>query len=317
MKILLIGGCGYAGSVLTGRLLERGDDVTVVDAEWFGNFLKPHTRLKTVKMDVRETGRLPLEGMDAVINLANVANDVCVLLDPLLSWEVNVLAVMQLAEHCVRLGVPRMLHASSGSVYGLSDAERVTEDTELKPISVYNETKMVAERVLLSYAGDFNLQIIRPGTICGLSPRMRFDLVVNMFTLQALQNGIITVFDERQVRPAIHVDDMAEVYLFMLDHPEHQGTFNAAFQNVTLGEIAQAVTKHVPSEVKKSKADDPRSYRMCSDKLLGLGFKPRKGIDDAVRAIVEASRAGTLKDEDHCYNIRWMKQHPPHSAQRS
>ena len=157
MKILVTGGCGYVGSMLTPALLEAGHDVVVVDTMWFGNFLQPHPRLTIVEGDVRNVDALPIAGTEAIIHLANIANDPSVELNPVLSWEVNVLATMQMADEARRQQVRQFIYASSGSVYGVKEEEHVTEDLSLVPISVYNKTKMVAERVLLSYVNDMQI----------------------------------------------------------------------------------------------------------------------------------------------------------------
>ena len=166
MNILLTGGCGYIGSVLTEKLLEDGHQVLVVDTQWFGNHLKPHPQLTLLQQDVRNVDAIPLEGIERIIHLANIANDPGVDLNPILSWEVNVLATQQLADRAKRTGVKQFLFASSGSVYGIKDEFQVTEDLTLVPISVYNKTKMVAERVLLSYQDAFQVHCIRPATVC-------------------------------------------------------------------------------------------------------------------------------------------------------
>src|SRR6187200_1582276 len=234
MKVLVTGGCGYKGTVLVPKLLAEGHDVTVVDAMWFGNFLEPHPRLRVLKADVRQIDAIPVAGMDAIIHLASVANDPCGDLDPKLTWEISALATMQLADAAKRQGVGQFIYASSGSVYGVKEEERVTEDLSLKPISEYNKTKMVAERVLLSYASDFVVQIVRPATVCGYSPRMRLDVSVNMLTMQALANRVITVFGGNQVRPNIHIDDITDLYLFLLRKGAAvQGVYNAGFENIS------------------------------------------------------------------------------------
>jgi len=160
MKIVVTGGCGFVGTVLTQQLLQDGHHLTVVDAQWFGNFLKPHPQLTVLKQDVRDVSSIPLKGVDAVIHLANIANDPGVELNPTLSWEVNVLATQQLADRSVKAGVRQFIYASSGSVYGVKDDPQVTEDLELVPISAYNKTKMVAERVLLSYVDSMQVHCI-------------------------------------------------------------------------------------------------------------------------------------------------------------
>ena len=308
MKILVTGGCGYKGTVLVPKLLRSGYEVTVVDIMWFGNFLEPHSNLRVIQADVRNPADIPLDGLDAIVHLASVANDPCSDLDPKLTWEISALATMQLADAAVRHGVKQFIYASSGSVYGVKDEEQVTEDLSLEPISEYNKTKMVAERVLLSYRDDMLVQIIRPATVCGYSPRMRLDVSVNMLTMQALTNGVITVFGGDQVRPNIHIQDITDLYLYCIDKGEQiNGVYNAGFENLSILEITQKVIARVPAEIQVTGSSDPRSYRVNSDKLLATGFRPQKTVDDAIDELVAEYRNGNLKDEDRFHNLRWMK----------
>jgi len=307
MKILVTGGCGYKGHILIPKLLDRGYEVIAFDTQWFGNFLQPHKNLSVIKGDVREIESVPLDGVDCIIHLASIANDPCGDLDPKLTWEVSALATMQPADKAKRHGIKQFIYASSGSVYGIKDEPQVTEDLELKPISEYNKTKMVAERVLLSYANDMSVQIIRPATVCGYSPRMRLDVSVNLLTMAALSRGKITVFGGQQTRPNIHIDDITDIYLHLIDHPEVTGIYNAGFENISILDIAKSVIKYVPVEIDITESNDPRSYRVNSDKLLKTGFTPRKTVDDAIREIIEKYRAGALKDEEHFYNLKWMQ----------
>jgi len=307
MKILVTGACGYKGTVLVPKLLTAGHNVVALDIMWFGNFLQPHPKLKVVQGDVRDVDAIDLDGVGAIIHLSSVANDPCGDLDPKLTWEISCLATMQLADKAVRKGVKRFIYASSGSVYGVKDELQVTEDLELKPISEYNKTKMVAERVLLSYGDDMAVQIVRPATVCGYSPRMRLDVSVNLLTMQALTREEITVLGGKQTRPNIHIDDITDLYLFMLDHPEHTGIYNAGFENLSIMEIAERVTEHAAAKIVVKESNDPRSYRVNSDKLLATGFKPKKTVEDAIKEIVHKYRLGELKDEDRFYNLRWMQ----------
>jgi nucleoside-diphosphate-sugar epimerase len=308
MKILVTGGCGYKGHVLVPKLLQRGHEIVVFDIQWFGNFLESHPKLEVIQGDVRQVKDIPLEGVECIIHLASIANDPCGDLNPKLTWEVSALATMQLAERAKRFGVKRFIYASSGSVYGLKEEEHVTETLELEPISEYNKTKMVAERVVLSYQNDMVVQIVRPGTVCGYSPRMRFDVAVNMLVMQALSKGKITVFGGDQIRPNIHIEDVTDVYLHLIDHPEHTGIYNAGFENISIFEIAERVTKHLPVEITVTQSNDPRSYRVNSDKLLATGFKPKKKVEDAIQEIISQFQEGHCKDEDRHYNLRWMQQ---------
>jgi nucleoside-diphosphate-sugar epimerase len=307
MNLLLTGGCGYKGTVLVPKLLAAGHNVCVLDTVWFGNFLEPHRNLRVVKGDVRDIDKIPLDGVDCIVHLSSIANDPCGDLNPKLTWEVSALSTMQLADKAKRMGVKRFIYASSGSVYGVKEDAQVTEELELKPISEYNKTKMVGERVLLSYQDDMVVQIVRPATVCGYSPRMRLDVSVNLLTMQALSKGKITVFGGDQVRPNIHIDDITDIYLHLIDHPEVTGVYNAGFENISIMDIAKLVTKYIPVEIAVTESNDPRSYRINSDKLLATGYKPKKTVEDAIREIIEQYRAGVLKDEDHFYNLRWME----------
>ena len=307
MKILVTGACGYKGHVLIPKLLARGYEVVALDLQWFGNFLRPHQNLRVVKGDVRDVEFIPLDGVSCVIHLSSIANDPCGDLNPKLTWEVSALATMQLADKAKRIGIKRFIYASSGSVYGVKEEPQVTEELELKPISEYNKTKMVGERVLLSYQDDMVVQIVRPATVCGYSPRMRLDVSVNLLTMQALSKGKITVFGGDQVRPNIHIEDITDVYLHLIDHPEITGVYNAGFENISIMDIAKLVTKYIPVEIVVSESNDPRSYRINSDKLLASGYIPKKTVEDAIREIIEQYRSGVLKDEDHFYNLRWME----------
>src|SRR5947209_4256281 len=307
MKILVTGACGYKGSVLVPKLLARGHEVVALDAMWFGNFLEPHPDLTVVKGDVRNPDAIDLTGVDAIIHLSSVANDPCGDLDPKLTWEISCLATMQLADRAKRFGIKRFIYASSGSVYGIKHEEKVTEDLELLPISEYNKTKMCGERIVLSYKDDMVVQIVRPATVCGYSPRQRLDVSVNMLTMQALTNGRITVFGGDQTRPNIHIDDITDLYLFLLDHPQHVGVYNAGFENISILDIANMVVKHVNADVIVTPSNDPRSYRVNSDRLLATGFKPKKTVDDAIREIIQKYNSGELKDDEKFHNLKWMQ----------
>lgn len=308
MNIFVTGACGYKGTVLVPKLLAAGHQVTAFDIMWFGNFLTDHPNLKVIKGDIRNADQLDLRGFDAVIHLSSVANDPCSDLNPLLTWEISCLATMRLADKAARQGIKHFIYASSGSVYGLKEEPNVTEDLELVPLSEYNKTKMVGERVLLSYCDQMVVQIIRPATVCGLSKRMRLDVAVNLLTMQALSKGEITVLGGEQTRPNIHIDDITDLYLFLLNRPDIQGIYNAGFENISILHIAEMVAKHTNATITIKPSNDPRSYRVSSAKLLATGFKPSKTVEDAIKEISAAYKQGSIKDEDHYYNLKWMRQ---------
>ena len=308
MKILVTGACGYKGSVLVPKLIQAGHEVVALDIMWFGNYLKPDPKLTVINADVRDTNSVPLSGVDAIVHLSSIANDLCGDLDPKLTWEVSCLATMQLVDKAARAGIPHFIYASSGSVYGVKSEPDVTEDLDLVPLSEYNKTKMVAERVLLSYCNEMVVQIVRPATVCGLSPRMRLDVAVNLLTMQALAKGEITVLGGAQVRPNIHIDDITDLYLFLLGNTQLTGIYNAGFENLSIAEIAGKVARVTGATVRVEASNDPRSYRVNSDKILTAGFRPRKSVDIAIDEMVEAFRAGVLEDDDRHYNLKWMQE---------
>lgn len=308
MQILVTGGCGYVGTHLTEALLARTDHaVTVVDTAWFGNYLQPHPRLTVCVKDIRATDGFDLSRYDTIFHLAGIANDPSAELNPGASWEVNVLATMRLADRAARQGVRQFVFPSSGAVYGVRSEPRITEDLDLMPISEYNKTKMVAERVILSYGDAMTTTIIRPATVCGYSRRMRLDLTVNGLTMQALTKKRITVFGGSQVRPNVHIDDLVDLYLFALER-RLAGVYNAAFENLTVLEIAKLVAAQIDADIDvQSSTVDPRSYRLCSDRLCATGFRPAKSVSIAIGELAAAYRDGRLTDEPNWHTVSWMK----------
>ena len=308
MNILITGGCGYVGTILTERLLKQNHKITVIDTQWFGNFLNKNKELTTIKDDVRNIDSYDLNGFEIIIHLANIANDPAVDLDPNLSWEVNCLATHRLIDKSTRSGVKQFIYASSGSVYGIKEEKDVTEDLPLVPISTYNKTKMIAERIILSYQNKIKTHIIRPATVCGYSPRMRLDVSVNMLTMQALINQKITVFGGQQTRPNIHMSDMIRVYEHFINMPNlEQGCYNAGFENISILDIAYQVKKRVPCEIIISESNDKRSYRQNSDKLMRTGFVQKYFIKNAIEEIIEKYENGILEDKEEFYTIKTMK----------
>ena len=194
-KILILGGCGYVGSYLTSYLYKKGYDITVFDTQWFGKNISKNIKVKIIKGDVRDIEKISFKGFHSIIHLANIANDPSVALNPTLSWEVNVFSSYLIIKKAANEGVKNFIYGSSGSVYGIKKEKKVTEDLDLKPISIYNKTKMIAERIFMSFDKDIKIFSIRPATVCGFSPRMRLDVTVNLLTFQALTNKEMTRFN--------------------------------------------------------------------------------------------------------------------------
>lgn len=324
MKVLVTGGCGYKGAVLVPKLLRDGHKVVVVDTQWFGENLQPNPNLELRKGDIRDP--VDMRGIDAVVHLAGIANDPCGELDSKLTWEVNVLGTLFLAEAAVRAGVKRFIFASSASVYGIKGNEPVVEDTELTPVSDYNKTKMCAERVLLSYQDRMDILIARPATVCGLSPRMRLDTVVNMLTAQACSTGEIVAHcgahGASLMRPNTHIEDITELYCWLLGlidgeagslwgghgTPPITRIYNAGFENLSVADTAAKIKDHVPAKVSVTEVADKRSYCVDSSRLLAAGFRPKHTVADAIRAIAQAYHRGRLDPKDpRSINLRYMQ----------
>lgn len=308
--VLVTGGFGYKGSILVPKLLRKGYEVTVLDTGWFGQHIERHANMKIILGDLRDLAWIPK--VDAIIHLAGIANDPCGELDAKLTWEVNVLAHDSLCRLAVEQGVQQFIYASSASVYGIQGNKPVTEENPMAPVSDYNKTKQIAERVLLSYSDRMPaIQIVRPATICGYSPRMRFDVVVNMLTLAALKEHEIVVKTPDLFRPHCHIQDVTDLYIWLLDHSEITGTFNAGFDNQTIMETALKIAQHVGCEVRRAPhvagKYDKRSYLVDSSKIIAAGFKPQRNVETAIEEIVDMYRSGALRDDERCINLSWMR----------
>ena len=327
--VFVTGGAGYVGAVLVQKMLALGYRVKVLDLYTFGedvfDGIADKSRLKEIKGDICDEELLAkvLPGCDAVIHLACISNDPTFELNPDLSRKINFDAFEPLVKISKNSGVKRFIYASTCSVYGVSDADNVTEDHPLLPITDYNKYKGLCEPVLLKYQSpDFTTVIIRPATVCGYSPRQRLDLTVNILTNHAYHNNKIRVFGGDQERPNIHIDDITDLYLKLLELPEEKiagRTYNAGYQNQKVGDIARIIQsvfkQEFPDrpepEIVKEPSDDIRSYRISSEKIKReLGFVPAKTIEDAVRDLICAFKAGKLPEsltDEKYFNIRLLK----------
>ena len=308
MRILITGGCGFIGTVLTNYLLSKKHKITIIDTQWFGNYIKPKKNLKIIKQDIRNIDKISLKNIDTIIHLANIANDPAVELNPELSWDINVLAGQQLIDKAVRSKVKHFIYASSGSVYGIKKEKKVTEDMTLVPISVYNKTKMIAERIFLSYENKIKVHCIRPATVCGYSPRMRLDISVNLLTYHALSKGLISIFGGKQIRPNINIKDLVRVFEhFLMRRKLPGGCYNAGFENISIADLAKKIISNVKSKSIIKKSNDPRSYRQHSAKLLKTGFKPKYNVLDAIKDIQHQFLEGKIKNDEKSHTVKWMK----------
>ena len=307
MKIIILGGCGYVGSVLIQKLVEKKHELLVIDTMWFGNNIKPHKNIKIIKADIRYLKKISFKGYQSIIHLANIANDPASELNPNLSWEINVLAIQEIITKAINDGIKHFIYLSSGSVYGIKKEKKVTEKLSPYPLSVYNKTKMIAERVLLSFKDSLKIHIIRPATVCGMSSRMRLDLTVNLLTMQALKKASITIFGGKQRRPNIHIQDLTDVIIHFLNKKVPNGIYNAGFENLSILKIAQIIKKKIPCNLKIKKIIDIRSYNLDSSKLLNTGFKPKYTISDAILEIKENFFNKKLTDKSQWHSVKWLK----------
>jgi len=324
--VLVTGGAGYVGCVLVPKLLASGYSVVVYDVMLFGSGgLPSHPNLQVVTGDIRDVSHFSkvVQGVQSIIHLACISNDPSFELDPGLSKAINYDCFEPLVAACKSAGIRRFVYASTSSVYGVSDAPEVTENFPLVPLTDYNRYKGLSEPVLLRYQSpEFTTVIIRPATVCGYSPRMRLDLTVNILTNLAVNQRKITVFGGSQKRPNIHVEDIAELYVQLLELPERMiagEVFNAAYQNHTVSEIAEMVRRVVeqempekaPIEVETTPSNDLRSYHVSSRKIAEkLGYVPKRSVEDAVRDLCIAFKAGKLPNsltDDRYYNVKTVK----------
>jgi nucleoside-diphosphate-sugar epimerase len=325
--VLVTGGAGYVGNVLVPVLLEKGYKVTVYDILFFGDETLPtqNPRLTVIEGDIRDTPKLAraFGGVDVVLHLACISNDPSFELDEGLSKTINFDCFEPMVVAAKKAGVNRFVYCSSSSVYGVSDSPDVTEDHPLVPLTLYNKFKGMCEPVLFKHqAPDFTCVTIRPATVCGYSPRMRLDLSVNILTNLAVNQGKITVFGGNQLRPNLHINDMADAYVLMIEAPADKiagQTFNIGFQNLSIGRIAEIVRDVVQQEfpdrppitIETTPSNDPRSYHINSDKIKRvLGYTVKRTVEDAVRDLCRAFKEGKLPDSltsDRYFNVRTMK----------
>lgn len=322
-RVMVTGGAGYVGSRLIPKLLDAGYETTVLDLYIYGDAIfakwQDNPLLREVKGDLRDPAAVAraLDGCDAVIHLACISNDPSFDLDPSLGRSINYDCFRPLVRAAKRAGVRRFIYASSSSVYGLKSEPNVTEELSLTPLTDYSKYKALCEQVLAEeYEPGFVAVTLRPATVCGYAPRLRLDLTVNILTSHAVNNNRITVFGGEQLRPNLHVEDMTDLYLMLLDAPDNvvdRKVWNAGYQNLKVREIADLVRDKVGQnvEIAVTPTDDHRSYHVSSEKIRReLGFVPRHTVEDAITGLRDAFTGGLVANamsDDRYYNIKRMQ----------
>jgi nucleoside-diphosphate-sugar epimerase len=311
--ILVTGGAGYIGSVLVRDLLERGERVRVLDRMLHGGHglsgLEREPNLEIRSGDLRDP-RLhdeALEGVASVIHLAAIVGDKACAQDEELAVQTNWTATVALARNAAKRGLRRFVFASTCSVYGEGREDVLSESSPVRPLSLYAETRRHAELGLLELvgAGGFEPVLLRFGTVYGLSPRMRFDLVVNLLTMHAVSRGRVTIFGGTQWRPLVHVADIARALILAMTEPLPDGepvlNVGDTLENYQLIDLKEELEARVPGVriTVVPGVTDRRTYRVSFDRIERLwGFRASKRVGDGIEEVAGALRSGALPDPE-------------------
>lgn len=322
-RVLVTGGAGYVGSNLVPKLLKAGYEVSVLDLYIYGDVfagINRNAELRQIEGDLRNPADVSraLAGCDAVIHLACISNDPSFDLNPELGRSINFDCFRPLVRASRDAGVRRFVYASSSSVYGIKDDMDVTEDLPLAPLTDYSRYKAMCEEVLEEERkSGFVAVTVRPATVCGYAPRLRLDLTVNILTSHAINNGRITVFGGDQLRPNIHIEDMTDLYLMLLEQPDEAidgKIWNAGYHNLKVRAIADMVRDEVGRDVDivVTPTDDHRSYHVSSEKIRrDIGFAAARSVKDAIVDLRTAFLAGKVPNsmsDNRYYNIKRMQE---------
>ena len=317
--VLVTGGAGYVGSHLTRKLLARGHRVRVLDNFVYGSHgleeVMDHPDLELQSGDICDDRALAraTTGARAAVALAAIVGDAACDLEPSRTMAINYESTRQLLDACRASKVERLVFASSCSVYGANGDDVIHERSQLNPVSLYARTRIMSEELLLAQS-DVDVLILRLATVCGVSPRMRFDLMVNTMTACATAQGAIRVSGAKQWRPHLHVQDAAEAFLAAVEAERtREKTFNVGSdeQNYTVGEVAERVAQQYPgTQIEYApNGHDLRSYRVAFDRIReSLTFRPGRTVDDAIAEVGGLMTSGRVADfrHDQFHNAKWL-----------
>ena len=315
--VLILGGGGYVGCNLVRKLLNLNYNVIVYDLFLYKmnvfSDLKQNKKLTKITGDIRDLDKLEniLENVNIIIHLACISNDPSYELNPKLGEDINFTCFPKLISRLKKYNIEQFIYASSSSVYGVKDEDSVTEDLIAEPITDYSNFKLECEKVLLNHEGNFLKTIIRPATVCGYSERQRLDVIVNILTNHAYFNKKIIVHGGEQLRPNIHIDDMSDSYIHVMNNSRlsNNEIFNVGDENHSVNSLAEMVNEACPdAKLTKEKVLDQRSYKISSRKIYNkIGFKTKKSIKDAINDLVDAFSKKKLIhtfQNDEFYNIK-------------
>ena len=319
-KIFITGGAGYVGSALVPALIKENYEVTVYDLMIYGeNVIDQNKKLRLIKGDIRDTSLLNkyLPGHDVVIHLACISNDPSFELNPSLGKSINLDSFEPLVKISKSNNIKQFIYASSSSVYGIKKEKNVHENMSLEPMTDYSKFKADCEKILNQYGDEnFTVTTIRPATVCGYAKRQRLDVIVNIFTNFAFHKREIQIFGGSQLRPNIHIKDMARVYLKLIETDKskiNKEIFNIGSANHSVMDIANMVKRNIGDDIvlKKIHSDDLRSYHVSSEKIKNvLGFETKLTVEDAILDLKEAFEKKLLINtfnNENFFNIKKMQ----------
>lgn len=324
MRILIIGGGGYVGSMLVQKLVEQKMDVLVLDLFIYGNPKRVFSNfyesryLTVIKGDLRDRDLMEnlISKTDHVIHLACISNDPSFELNPNLGKSINYDSFYPLIKICKKK-IDKFIFASSSSVYGIKDNKEVTEELSLEPLTDYSKYKALCENILINESGNnFCSTILRPATVCGYSHRTRLDVIVNILTNNGFNKRKIIINGGEQKRPNIHIKDMVNAYIEIINQPNEmvkEEIFNVGFENYTLDEIGTLVKKKLGNDIiiEHQETNDKRSYHISSKKITqNLDFKPKFSIEIAIEDLKKAFEKKLILDsfnDPRYFNIKMMQ----------